>query len=163
MVRGGDVTRGGAPCVDDALQSPPIDDGDAVTEALELIEIMGGDEHGALGRAQPLNQVAKALRPYRIESVRRLVEKQHLLIAKQRLGEPQALQIALGERLELLVAVLPDSERIDNRLDGLARDGDRQAREHRETLEGPLEGPLRIERDELRQIADAVLLDIRAR
>src|SRR5687768_12153426 len=124
---------------------------------------MGGDEDGALGRAQPLNQVAKALRPYRIESVRRLVENQHLLIAKQRLGEPQALQIALGERLELLVAVLPDSERIDNRLDALARDGDRQAREHRETLEGPLERPLRIERDELRQIADAVQLDIRAR
>src|SRR5690606_35782111 len=103
--------------LDDALDGAVIDDGHAVAEPFEFVEVVRGDEHGAVVAADAADDVAKAGGPDRIEAVRGLIEDDHLPIGQQRVREADALQIAFAERLEALLAVLADADGLDDAFD----------------------------------------------
>lgn len=87
---------------DEALKAPTIDDCDAISETLQLIEIVRRDDDRASGSSKSLDDSAKSLSPDRIESVRRLVENHHLFVSQQRLRNAEPLQISLESALIFL-------------------------------------------------------------
>jgi len=95
--------------------------------------------------------------------VRRLVEDDHLVLAQQRLRETQALEVALRELLDALASLLVQPHELDGVRDTRLELVSRNAREDRVSLERFLELPTWRNRDQLGQIADAVLLDESAR
>ena len=72
LVTGGDQT----------LQAAAIDDRHAIGETLQLVQVVRGDQNRTIGTAQAVDDVAKALSPDGIESVRRLVEDKQLLLTQ---------------------------------------------------------------------------------
>src|SRR5216684_1978143 len=66
-------------CSDQALKPPAIDDRDAISQTLKLVEIVRCDDDGTPGATQSFDDSAKSLSPDRIESVRGLVENHYLL------------------------------------------------------------------------------------
>ena len=64
-------------------------------ETLQLVEIVRCNQDGPIGAPQLGHDVAKLLRPYRIEPVGWLIENQNLVVTQQRLRQAEALQIPL--------------------------------------------------------------------
>ena len=75
---------------------------DAVRQPRQLVEVVRRDEDHAVVAAQRVHDVAEALRPHRVEPVRRLVEHDHALLDQQRLRQAEPLQVALRELLHAL-------------------------------------------------------------
>src|SRR5207237_944222 len=145
---------------DKSLQPSAVDNRHAIGEPLQLVEVVRGNEDRAIGTAQSVDDVAEALGPDRIESVRRLVEYQNLLVAQKGLGEAEALEISLRERFHFFVAMLGESEELYDVANALMDLGIRNARQRSVTHQCRLGAPLRRDRDQLRQVPDAVALDV---
>src|SRR5687768_16443354 len=147
--------------LDDALQSPMIDDGDAVRQTLELVEIVRRDEHHASRTAQRHDDVPEALRPHRVESVRRLVEDEHLLFAQKRLREAEPLEISLGQLLHPLALLLLETEELRHVVDSDLKLVRGYAREDRVAVQHLFQLPPWWDRDELGEVTDPIALDER--
>ncbi len=150
--------------VDDALQPAVVDDADAIGEPRELVEVVRRDEDDAVVAAQRVHDVAEALRPHRIEPVRRLVEHDHLLLAR---AAPARDRVAAGSPsraacTRLLRCSSRPSRSIasSTRARSCAR---RHAGEQRVAAQRLVRAPRRRDVHELGEIADAVPLDEPAR
>ena len=82
-----------------AHESPPLDDHDLVHRLGDLREHVARDQDRAALRGESAQEVAQPADPLRIETVRGLVEDQHLGIAEQPGGQPEPL--AHSERVAL--------------------------------------------------------------
>ncbi len=84
-------------------------------------------------------------------------------MGSSRMTTCSSLEIPLGERLDLLVAMLADAELIDHGIDPRLHIRGRNRGKRRKPDQRFLRLPVRIDRHQLRQISNAVLLDERAR
>ena len=76
----------------------PVDEhDDARRHALDLVQHVRGDEHGAALGAEPADQLDHVAPLHRVEAVERLVEQQQLGRVDERLGQLDALAHALRE------------------------------------------------------------------
>src|SRR5689334_1491534 len=108
-----------------------VEDGDAIGQARELVEVVRGDENDAVAASQLVHEVAESLRPHWIETVRRLIQHDDALVVQESLGEAKSLQVALGELAYAFSAMLLESERRDRSLDPLVHPVGRHAGEQR--------------------------------
>ena len=89
--------QGGRPVERD--DPPGVHDADAVAEALGLVEVVRGEQHGrAEAGAQSGDDVDQLVADARVEPDGRLVEEQHPRLGEERAGdlEPPALAAAVG-------------------------------------------------------------------
>src|SRR5438105_5336502 len=94
----------------DALQETPHHDRDAVAEDLDIRQDVRGEQHRRSGLALLEDQVAHVAPAERIEAAHRLVEDQQLGIVKERGGESEALEHALGILAESQGRPLPEPD-----------------------------------------------------
>ena len=92
------------------------DDDDPVADGLRLLEDVGGEDDGLFG-GHVLDEVAHLVLLVGVEAVGRLVEDQHRRIVEQRLGEADALLVALGKGLDRLPAHGPEVGEVHDALD----------------------------------------------
>ena len=85
--------------------------------------------------AEPLDQVADLGDLARIEADRRLVQDQHVRLAEQRLGQPDALAVPLGELADQLARAVLDVGRVHHPVDLLAALDARDALDLRHEVE----------------------------
>src|SRR5205085_12219655 len=116
-------------------------------EARELGEIVGRHEGRATRTPQRRHDVAKALRPHRIEPVRRLVENDDAFITQQRLRETETLKIALRQLFHALVAMFFETQEIDELLNSSRGVALRYSRQDRVKAQRLVERPPRRDRD----------------
>ena len=76
-------------------QQPPIEDGDAIGDALGFVEVVGRHQNRAAGGAAVLEQPSDAAPDLGIEPGCRLVEQQHRRIVQERARERDLLTGAL--------------------------------------------------------------------
>ena len=93
-----------------ALQLAVIDDRHTVGHARELVEVVRRDDDRAIRMPELCHDRAKPLRPQGIEPVRWLIKHDDVMPAQQRLSEPHALEVSLGEGLHRLPPMLADFE-----------------------------------------------------
>src|SRR5580658_10424054 len=74
-----------------------VNDGDAVTDALRFLDVMGGDEDRLFVFAQFLDDVVDFAADLRVEAGSGLVEEYHLRIIDERHGQREALFLAAGK------------------------------------------------------------------
>src|SRR5580700_11624874 len=77
--------------------SSVVHDGDALTEALGFVHVMGGEKNGAAGGLELLDQIPKLATGLGIEAGGGLVEKKKVGIANERASKCQALLLASGK------------------------------------------------------------------
>ena len=77
-----------------------VDDDDPVGEALHLVELVAREDDADAVRAQAGNYIADRDAAGRVDSGRRLVEKDRTRLSDQRQGESEALLLAARESLE---------------------------------------------------------------
>lgn len=145
------------------LQAAMIEDRHAVGEARQLIQVVRRDEDDAVRPTQLLHDVPEALRPYGIQPVRRLVEHHHLLVVQQRLGEAQALEVALRQLAHALGPVLLETELRDRARDARVQLVRRHSGEQRVAVQGVVNAPRRRDVHQLGQVAYSVVLNEPAR
>src|SRR5881398_138124 len=91
--------------------APVVDYGDAVGHAIRFVHVVGGEEHGhALGGPEVAHVGPHLIAALRIEAERRLVEKQYLRRVQQPAGNLEPALHAAGERLDQVIAPLPQLE-----------------------------------------------------
>ena len=129
-----------------------VDDGHAVAELLGLLDVVGGEQDGALLAAEVLHQLVNLQARLRIEAGRRLVEEQHLRIVEEREGQRQALLLAAGKLRIQRLALFPELQALEELA---AVDGARV--EAREKVHGLADLHLVLEPRGLEADADAVL------
>ena len=83
-----------------------IHDGDAVAEALGLLHVMGGEDDGAAGLLELVDQVPEMAAGLGVEAGGGLVEKEQFRVAHQGAGHGQALLLAAGETADPGMALL---------------------------------------------------------
>src|SRR5690242_18549679 len=140
-----------------------IDDRDSIGDPLQLVQIVRRDEDGSSVASQLGDDVAEALRPHRIETMRRLIEDEQLLVVQERLGQPYALQISFRQLTDLLSPVFGEAEPLHDLLDTAPRRDAGKSGEKCITRERLLHAPARRDDDELRQIPDTAAFDEIAR
>ena len=92
--------------------APALDEGDAVAELLGFPHVVGGQDDGGVPLPPQLGDLGPDADGHvGIEAERRLVEKEHLRIVQQRLGEGQALLEPGGELVVLGLEVRASSKR----------------------------------------------------
>ena len=69
----------------------PADEDQVVGDLLDLVQQVGGEQHGAALRGVLLEQPAHPVDARRVEAVGGLVEDQHARVAEQCVGDPEAL------------------------------------------------------------------------
>ena len=74
-----------------------VHDGDAVAEALGFVHVMRGEQDGAAGRLELLDQFPELAAGLRIEAGGGLIEKQKIGIADEGAGESESLLLAAGK------------------------------------------------------------------
>jgi hypothetical protein len=116
-VRNRSAVGAGCPRLHHTLHPSVVDDCDAVRDALQLVEIVRCDDDRALRASQFGQDVAKALRPHRIQTVRRLVENNELLVVQECLRQPNALKVPLRQLPDLLSPMFGEAETLDELLD----------------------------------------------
>src|ERR1019366_1728854 len=129
-----------------------IDDGHAVAEFLRLLDVVGGEEDGALLTAQVEHELVDFEAGLGVEAGGGLVEKEHLRVVEQgeRQGEP--LLLPAGEFAVLRVALLPELQALQElvAIHGTGVEGV-------EELHGLVDLDLLLEVGGLQADADAVL------
>ena len=95
----------------------PVHDGHGVTGALDLVEEMGRQHHGAALRHQRRDHVAHVEHARRVEAVHRLVEDEQLGVPEQTGGHAQPLAHPHGVLGHLVVGPLQDADTLERRLD----------------------------------------------
>ena len=103
---------GGAEPVDGALGDEPAgaDDDDAVAQALDEVELVGGEEGGHTGSGALAQHGAHDVDRHRVQAGEGLVEDEQVGAADEGGGELDALLVAQGEPLDLVVAAPGDAE-----------------------------------------------------
>ena len=92
----------------------PVDDGDLVAEQGRLVEVVGHDDRWDLAVVEhPLDRPTGAGSGPRVERRKRLVEQQHVRIARQRPGERDALALAAGVRAGTHIGQVGDVEPLE--------------------------------------------------
>ncbi len=86
-----------------------VDDGHRVAGALDLVEEVGRQHHGAALGHERLDHVAHVEHPPRVEPVHRLVEDQQLRVAEEARGDAQPLAHAHGVLRHLVVGAVQDA------------------------------------------------------
>ena len=81
-------------------QPASVDHDDVVRGGLDLVQQMGGDQHGSTGRGEIAQEAAQPADAFWVQAVRRLIQDQIIGIAEHRGSQRQALPHAHG--------VLPD-------------------------------------------------------
>jgi len=71
-----------------------VDDGDRVARALDLVEEVRGEHHGATFAHERQDHVAHLVHASRVEPVHRLVQDQELRVSEETSGDPEALSHA---------------------------------------------------------------------
>ena len=94
--------------------------------------------------------------------MRRIVENQDFLVTQESLRQTEPLQISLGQRFHFFVAMLGESEQLDSVADALMNLAVRNPRQRGVAHESSVRAPFRWNGDELRQVTDAVALDVMA-
>jgi len=92
--------------------------------------------------------------------VRGLVEYQDLIVAQQRLREPESLHISLRQCLYFFVAVLAKTEQLDHEVDAPWNLGAQEFLPASRSAPAPYRTPFWIDGDQLGQVADPVALDV---
>ena len=111
------------------------DDGDAIGEPLRLLHQVRHEDDGDAAAADRLDEVPRVAARLRVESGRQLVEDRDPWLTDEREGDRQALLLAAGEVAVRRVALLAETQLIDQR----AWIG-RIVVERREQLEGLADG-----------------------
>ena len=95
---------------------------DAVAQRLRLDEIVRAQHNRATARARQLaNRLVELLRGCRVETRRRLIEKQQVGIVDERSRQREALLHSAAESADAIVRALGDAELLEQRL-GARRD-----------------------------------------
>src|SRR5258706_5400588 len=129
-----------------------VDDGDAVAQAFGFLDVMGGEENGALGVLHLADEVVNFEANLRVESGGRFVEKHDLRIVYEGEGDGDALFLAAREFRVGAIAFFPDLQALHQRIIvGIARI------EGAEQFEGFLHQQLVGQIGGLQADADAVL------
>ena len=95
----------------------PVDDGDGVAGALDLVEEMGRQHDGAPLGHERQDHVAHVEHARRVEAVHRFVEDQQLRIAEEAGGDAEALAHAHGVLGHLVVGPMEDADALERRVD----------------------------------------------
>ena len=95
-----------------ALRDDPavVHDRDAVAETLGLLHVVRRQQDGAPGGLEARDVLPELQAALRVEARRRLVEEEHLRIARQRAGDREPLALAAGELADARVALLLERE-----------------------------------------------------
>ena len=99
------------------------DEDDLVAGDFDLAEQMGIEENGGAAFALRANDIAHQAAAHGIESGSGLVEKNQFRLVDQGLRQADALQHALGEILQALVAVRREADQVDQRRHTVAQGG----------------------------------------
>ena len=99
-----------------ALHDLPVaHDQDAVAEAQRLLQVVGDEHHRLADLAvQPDDLVLHVAADERVERAERLVEEQHLGVAGQRAGQPDALLHAAGQLVGVGRLVARQADELDD-------------------------------------------------
>ena len=96
-------------------QAALVDDADAVRQAGDLgQDVAGHEDRHALFAGQLEQQLADLDDPGRVQAVGRLVQQEQLGVVQQRLGQPQALGVALREGAGPPVGVFGQPQALDD-------------------------------------------------
>ena len=109
------------------------DDDDLVGDALDLVEQVRAEQHGAALVGVAAQQVAHPADAGRVETVGRLVEDEHLGVAEQRVGDAEPLAHAEGVVAHPAVRLLlGEADELDHLVDAVPPDAheDRAERQH---------------------------------
>ena len=118
-----------------------VDDRDAVAEPLGLLDIVRGQQDGALLVAKGADERVDLVTRLRVETARRLIQEQELRIVDQREREREALLLPAGKPGIVLVAPVPKLEPFEQ-----------WPRVRRARVEGAEEGDRLANRDLVRQV-----------
>src|SRR5215813_4850363 len=107
---------------------PALDEGDAVAELVRLPHVVGGEDDGGAALATQGGDLgAQADGHVGVEAESGLVEKEHLRLVDEGLGEGQALLQPRGERIVFRLAMRSELALVDEALHALAEDVSMQA------------------------------------
>src|SRR4051794_33589577 len=90
-----------------------IDDGHAIAELLRLLNVVGGQQDGALLAAEVLDKFVDFEAGLGIETCRWLIQKQHLRIVEERQRESESLLLAARELRVERFALVPKLESLE--------------------------------------------------
>ena len=100
-----------------ADDAAPVHDGDGVTRALDLVEEMRRQHHGATLGHERQDHVAHVEHARRVEAVHGLVEDEQLRVAEEAGRDTEALAHAHGVLGHLVVGPMEDADALERRVD----------------------------------------------
>src|SRR5262249_51649727 len=89
-----------------------VDNGDAVAELLRLLDVVGGEQDGALLAAEILNQLVNLAARLGVEAAGWLVQEEHLRIVQEGQSKREPLFLAARELGIQRLALLPELETV---------------------------------------------------
>ena len=123
-----------------------VDHGDPVGEAVGLVEVLGGEQHGRAGRDAVLDRRPQGQPAARVEAGGRLVEEQHRRLRHQRGGEVEPAAHAAGVGAHDARAGLDQVEALEQLVGARARARPAQVVEAAHHLEVLLAGEVLVDR-----------------
>ena len=147
----------GAQLVDAAgrHEAPAVDDRHAIADALDELELVGGEDDGDAGTRALGEHLGHDVGADRVQAGERLVEDQDRRVVDERGGELDALLIAQRQLLDVLRRALGDAEAVDPA--GGGRVGIVAAVQGREVAKQAVDAHLRIQAALLGHVAERPL------
>ena len=94
-----------------------VDDADPIGHLFGFLDVVRGEDDGDAGRLQRSHHFPHVLAQFDVDAGGRLVEKQHLRLMRQGLGDHHAALHAAGQRDDLGVFLVPERQILQHLLD----------------------------------------------
>ena len=133
---------------------PPVDDRDAIAEALRLLHVVGGVDDRPSQPLQRFDVVEDEISRLRVHADGRLVEEDHGRVVENAADEVETALHPAGVGRDAILPARGEPREFEGHLDPRLPDVGAQVVELSEELEVLLGGQVLIERDRLRRDAD---------